>query len=74
MWQDDHSWGGFEWVDASDVKNNVFVFKRKGVANQEDIYVALNMVPVPLENYNIGEQASTVCQAVGRYFRAGRVI
>ncbi len=54
MWQDDHSWGGFEWVDASDVKNNVFVFKRKGVANQEDIYVALNMVPVPLENYNIG--------------------
>lgn len=54
MWQDDHSWGGFEWVDASDVKNNVFVFKRKGVAGQEDIYVALNMVPVPLENYNIG--------------------
>ena len=54
LWQDDHSWGGFEWVDASDVKNNVFVFKRKGVANQEDIYVALNMVPVPLENYNIG--------------------
>lgn len=54
FWQDDHSWGGFEWVDASDVKNNVFIFKRKGVANQEDIYVALNMVPVPLENYNIG--------------------
>lgn len=54
MWQDDHSWGGFEWVDASDVKNNVFIFKRKGVAGQEDIYVALNMVPVPLENYNIG--------------------
>jgi 1,4-alpha-glucan branching enzyme len=61
FWQDDHSWGGFEWVDASDVKNNVFVFKRKGVANQEDIYVALNMVPVPLENYNIGVTES------GRY-------
>ena len=54
FWQDDHSWGGFEWVDASDVKNNVFIFKRKGVAGQEDVYVALNMVPVPLENYNIG--------------------
>ena len=61
FWQDDHSWGGFEWVDASDVKNNVFVFKRKGVANQEDIYVELNMVPVPLENYNIGVTES------GRY-------
>ena len=31
------------------------------MANQEDIYVALNMVPVPLENYNIGVTES------GRY-------
>ncbi|HPE39163.1 MAG TPA: 1,4-alpha-glucan branching protein GlgB [Bacillota bacterium] len=53
LWIDDHSWAGFEWVDASDVKNNVFIFKRKGEGKKADIYVALNMVPVPLNDYKI---------------------
>ena len=54
LWIDDHSWSGFEWISADDTKNNVFVYKRSSPREDEnDIYVALNMVPQPLEEYKI---------------------
>ena len=54
LWRDDHSWAGFEWIAADDTVNNVFVYTRKSPKKEEnDIYVALNMVPQPLEEYKI---------------------
>ena len=54
LWIEDHSWAGFEWIDASDTKNNVFIYKRSSPHTKDnDIYVALNMVPQPLEDYKM---------------------
>ncbi len=54
LWKDDHTWSGFEWIAADDTVNNVFVYARKSPdAKENDIYVALNMVPQPLEEYKI---------------------
>ena len=54
FWIDDHSWSGFGWIDINDVKNNVFIYKRSSPKPDEnDIYVALNMVPQPLQEYKI---------------------
>ena len=54
LWKDDHTWAGFEWIAADDTVNNVFVYARKSPDEKEnDIYVALNMVPQPLEEYKI---------------------
>ena len=54
LWRDDKTWAGFEWIDASDTVNNVFIYARKSPkASENDIYVALNMVPQPLEEYKI---------------------
>lgn len=54
LWRDDHTWSGFEWIAADDTVNNVFVYTRKSpLENENDIYVALNMVPQPLEEYKI---------------------
>jgi len=54
LWRDDHTWAGFEWIAADDTVNNVFVYTRKSPKQEEnDIYVALNMVPQPLEEYKI---------------------
>lgn len=54
FWIEDHSWDGFEWIDASDTVNNVFIYARKSPKEKEnDIYVVLNMVPQPLEEYMI---------------------
>ncbi len=54
LWRDDKTWAGFEWIDASDTVNNVFIYARKSpLPKENDIYVALNMVPQPLEDYKI---------------------
>lgn len=54
LWADDHSWNGFEWIDASDTQNNVFIYKRSCYGdNNKDLYVVLNMVPQPLLDYKI---------------------
>ncbi len=54
LWRDDHTWAGFEWIAADDIVNNVFVYTRKSPKKDEnDIYVTLNMVPQPLEEYKI---------------------
>ncbi len=54
LWRDDKTWAGFEWIDASDTVNNVFIYARKSpLPKENDIYVALNMVPQPLEDYRI---------------------
>ena len=54
LWIEDHTWAGFEWIDASDTKNNVFIYKRSSPnTDDKDIYVALNMVPQPLEDYKM---------------------
>ncbi|MCR5616940.1 MAG: 1,4-alpha-glucan branching protein GlgB [Clostridiales bacterium] len=54
FWIDDHTWSGFGWIDINDTLNNVFIYKRSSPKEDEnDIYVALNMVPQPLEGYKI---------------------
>jgi 1,4-alpha-glucan branching enzyme len=40
-------------VDCEDRDNSVFIFRRKGEEADRDVYVALNMIPVPLVRYRI---------------------
>ena len=53
LWINDRSWDGFEWLDTTDRANSVFLFQRMGETRDDKIIVALNMVPVPLEDYRI---------------------
>ncbi|KPM49854.1 1,4-alpha-glucan branching protein GlgB [Jiulongibacter sediminis] len=43
---------GFSWLDTSDNENSVLYYKRK--SDDEEVFVILNMTPVPRENYEIG--------------------
>ena len=45
---------GFEFIDNSDNANSVLVYLRKGHELDEQIVVALNMTPVPRNEYRIG--------------------
>lgn len=45
---------GFQWIDYGDHENSVLTYIRKGHDAKNDIYMALNMTPVPRENYRIG--------------------
>ena len=52
FWRDDPSWEGFCWVDVADRANSVISYVRR--AGDSHVVVALNLTPVPRENYRIG--------------------
>ena len=45
---------GFEWIDASNYQQCILIFMRKGNKPKDVVVVAMNMTPVPRENYKIG--------------------
>ncbi|GEN72755.1 1,4-alpha-glucan branching protein GlgB [Chryseobacterium lathyri] len=49
---------GFEWVEADDLENSVYVYLRKGKRRDDVLMVVLNMVPQVLE-YTIGVNVGT---------------
>ena len=58
LWRDDAEPAGFQWIDVEDRANSVLSWVRR--AGEEHVVVALNLTPVPRENYRIGApQAGT---------------
>jgi len=49
---------GFEWVEADDLENSVYVYLRKGKRRDDVLMVVLNLIPQVLE-YTIGVNAGT---------------
>ncbi len=45
---------GFEWIDASDDANSVFLFMRKGFDETRPVVIACNMTPVVRSDYRVG--------------------
>jgi 1,4-alpha-glucan branching enzyme len=46
--------------NSSDTENSVIIYKRAGNNEKENLIIALNMTPVPRENYRIGVQMQTI--------------
>ncbi len=44
----------FEWIDNTDHTNSVLIFARKGNDENDQVVIAMNMTPVPRNNYRIG--------------------
>jgi 1,4-alpha-glucan branching enzyme len=55
LWRHDHDPSGFAWIDVADRENSVLSYVRYD--GREHVVVALNMTPVPRENYRIGTPA-----------------
>ncbi|MDJ0627156.1 MAG: 1,4-alpha-glucan branching protein GlgB [Rhodobacter sp.] len=45
---------GFDWIDASDAANSVYVYVRRGREGDKQIVVALNFTPVERRGYRLG--------------------
>lgn len=53
LWADDHSWNGFEWMDANNYEQGILSFVRKA-PNGENILVLLNFRPESREDWRAG--------------------
>lgn len=54
LFEKQFSFEGFEWIDYGDAEHSVLVYIRKGNKPKDNLIIACNMTPVPLENYRIG--------------------
>ncbi|WP_443938184.1 1,4-alpha-glucan branching protein GlgB [Pedobacter sp. MW01-1-1] len=48
------SYEGFEWIDANNANESIFVYMRKGPKAQDTLVIALNFTPVVRSGYQIG--------------------
>ncbi|MEO3944474.1 1,4-alpha-glucan branching protein GlgB [Gorillibacterium sp. CAU 1737] len=54
LWEDDHRYNGFEWIDANNAEQSILSFVRKGKKRKEDVVVVLNFTPATYHRYRIG--------------------
>ncbi len=53
LWEIDHSWQGFKWIDPHNYNQSITVFMRSN-SNNDYIIIVSNFTPVVYENYRIG--------------------
>ena len=54
MYENDHDWGGFEWINANDADRSIFSFVRKSKDGKNNLLFVCNFTPVAREEYRVG--------------------
>ena len=54
MYELDHSWTGFEWINADDAERSIFSFIRKSKNGKNNLLFVCNFTPVEREDYRVG--------------------
>lgn len=54
LYELDHEWNGFEWINADDNTRSIYSFIRKTKDGKKCIAVAINMTPVDRDDYAMG--------------------
>ena len=54
MYELDHSWAGFEWINADDRDRSIFSFVRKSKDGKNNLLFVINMTPMAREDYRVG--------------------
>ncbi|MEG2897495.1 MAG: 1,4-alpha-glucan branching protein GlgB [Eubacterium sp.] len=54
LWENDHDWNGFEWIDADNNEQSILVFRRMGKKPENDLIILINFCPLTYKDYHIG--------------------
>ena len=54
MYENDHSWDGFQWIKADDADQSTYAFVRKSSTGRNNLLFVLNMTPLKREGYTVG--------------------
>ncbi len=54
MYELDHSWDGFEWINANDASRSIFSFARKSKNGKKNLLFICNFTPMEREDYRVG--------------------
>ncbi len=54
MYDNDHSWEGFEWINADDAYRSIFSFMRHSKDGKKHLLFVCNFTPMEREDYRVG--------------------
>lgn len=54
MYEFDHDWAGFEWINANDENRSIYSFFRKGSSGKNRLLFVLNMTPMRRDDFRVG--------------------
>lgn len=54
MYEFDHDWAGFEWINANDGDRSIYSFFRKGSEDKGRLLFVLNMTPMERGDFRVG--------------------
>ena len=54
LYQFDHDWRGFEWINANDAYRSIFSFVRRGASGRRSLLFVINFTPVEYSDYRVG--------------------
>jgi len=54
MYENDHDWSGFEWLNCDDKDRSTYSFFRKSSDEKNNLLFIINMTPMTWENYKVG--------------------
>ena len=54
LWEEDHNYTGFQWLDFKDVNNSIIAFARKASDPKNHLICLLNFTPEVHNNYKLG--------------------
>ena len=54
LWEDDHTYNGFQWLDFKDVNSSIIAFARKAKDPQDHLICLLNFTPQVHHDYKLG--------------------
>lgn len=64
LWEKDHGWDGFEWIDADNNGQSILVFRRMGKHPEDDLVILINFCPLTYTNFQIGVPAEKTYRLV----------
>jgi len=54
LWEEDHNYTGFQWLDFKDVNNSIVAYARKASDPGDHLICMLNFTPVVHHDYKVG--------------------
>lgn len=54
LYEIDHDWAGFEWINANDGERSIYSFFRKGSSDKNRLLFVLNMTPMQRDDFRVG--------------------
>lgn len=64
LWENDHDWAGFEWIDADNKDQSILVFCRRAKNPKDFLIMLINFQPVSYENFRIGVPQKGIYQEI----------